>query len=31
MGLQSLAVNEDFATVTATEGSAATMQPHVDC
>lgn len=31
MGLQSLAVNEDFATVTAAEGSAAAMQPHVDC
>lgn len=30
MGLQSLAVDEDFATVAATEGAAATMQPHVD-
>lgn len=31
MGLQSLAVDENFATVSATEGTAATMQPHVDC
>lgn len=31
MGLQSFAVDEDFATETATEGTAATMQPHVDC
>lgn len=31
MGLQSLAVDEDFATIAATEGAAATMQPHVDC
>lgn len=31
MGLQSLAMDEDFATITATEGAAATMQPHVDC
>lgn len=30
MGLQPLAVDEDFATVTTTEGAAATMQPHVD-
>lgn len=31
MGLQSLAVDEDFATEAATEDAAATMQPHVDC
>lgn len=31
MGLQSLAVNEDFTTVTAAERTAAAMQPHVDC
>lgn len=31
MGLQSLAVDEDFATIAAAEGAAATMQPHVDC
>lgn len=31
MGLQSLAVDKDFATVTAAEGSTSAMQPHVDC
>lgn len=30
VGLQSLAVDEDLATVTAAKGAAATMQPHVD-
>lgn len=31
MGLQSFAVDENFATVAAAEGSTAAMQPHVDC
>lgn len=31
MGLQSLAVDKDFATVAAAKGSTSAMQPHVDC
>lgn len=31
MGLESLTVDEDFATITATESTAATMESHVDC